>query len=122
MRLRKAIGPDFERLEVEPIADFPATATSPAGPLWTAIGAAIESLTDSPRILPTLMPATTDARFFRARGTQAYGVGLFDDGVEFDDFLGMFHGNNERVSVESLKLTAAVIARTIEGVKDAGPV
>ena len=120
--LRKAIGPDFERLEVEPIADFPATATSPAGPLWTAIGAAIESLTDSPRILPTLMPATTDARFFRARGTQAYGVGLFDDGVEFDDFLGMFHGNNERVSVESLKLTAAVIARTIEGVKDAGPV
>jgi acetylornithine deacetylase/succinyl-diaminopimelate desuccinylase-like protein len=43
---------------------------------------------------------------------------LFDQVVEFDDFLGMFHGNNERVSLESLSLTAAVIARTIEGLRD----
>lgn len=116
--LRKATGPDFERLEIAPMADFPATATPPVGPLWDTISTAIESLTGSRRILPTLMPATTDARFFRAWGTQAYGVGLFDLGVEFDDFLGMFHGNNERVSLESLSLTAAVIARTIEGLGD----
>jgi acetylornithine deacetylase/succinyl-diaminopimelate desuccinylase-like protein len=116
--LRKATGPDYERLEVEPIADFPANATAPEGPLWTAVTRAIEDLTGSRRTLPTLMPATTDARFFRARGTLAYGVGLFDDQVDFDDFLGMFHGNNERVSVDSLGLTAGVIGRTIERLED----
>lgn len=111
--LRKAAGPDFERLETEPIADFPATATAPAGPLWTAVAGAIKDLTGSGRALPTLMPATTDARFFRARGTLAYGVGLFDDQVGFDEFLGMFHGNDERVSINSLGLTAAVLAQII---------
>ena len=111
--LRKAAGPDYARLEVEPIADFEATATAPAGPLWEAVGKAIEALTGSRRIIPTLMPATTDARFFRARGTQAYGVGLFDQQVDFDEFLGMFHGNDERVSIDSLGLTAQVLARTI---------
>jgi acetylornithine deacetylase/succinyl-diaminopimelate desuccinylase-like protein len=114
--LRKATGADYERLEVEPIADFEATATAPAGPLWVAITGAIEALTGSRRVLPTLMPATTDARFFRARGTLAYGVGLFDEDVDFDEFLGMFHGNDERVSLDSLGLTAEVLARTIAAI------
>lgn len=111
--LRKVAGPDYERLLVEPIADFEASADAPAGPLWEAVTHAIEELTGSRRVLPTLMPATTDARFFRARGTVAYGVGLFDEAVDFDEFLGMFHGQNERVSVESLGLTAQVLLRTI---------
>ncbi|MDH3261133.1 MAG: M20/M25/M40 family metallo-hydrolase [Acidimicrobiia bacterium] len=111
--LRKATGTDYERLEVEPIADFQATASAPSGPLWAAITEAIGDLTGSRRILPTLMPVTTDARFFRARGTLAYGVGLFDEQVDFDEFLGMFHGNDERVSIDSLGLTAQVLARTI---------
>ena len=109
----KATGPDYERLELEPIADFPATASVASGPLWEAASSAIESVTGSRRVLPTLTPATTDARFFRSRGTLAYGLGLFDQQVDFDDFLGMFHGNNERVSIDSLGLTAEVLARTI---------
>lgn len=109
----KATGPDYERLELEPIADFLATASVASGPLWEAASSAIESVTGSRRVLPTLTPATTDARFFRSRGTLAYGLGLFDQQVDFDDFLGMFHGNNERVSIDSLGLTAEVLARTI---------
>jgi acetylornithine deacetylase/succinyl-diaminopimelate desuccinylase-like protein len=112
--LLKAAGPGFDAFEVEPIADFPATSSRPAGPFWDAISRAVTDITGSSRLLPTLMPATTDARFFRARGTVAYGVGLFDQQVHFDDFLGMFHGNNERVSVESLGLTAELLGRIIE--------
>ena len=118
--LRKAAGPDYERMEIEPIADFPATNTAPAGPLWAAISKAIEDLTGSRRVLPTLMPATTDARFFRARGAAAYGLGLFDERVDFDEFLSMFHGNDERVSLASLGLTAAVIAQTINRLQSNG--
>lgn len=112
--LRNSAGPGFARLEVEPIADFPATSSQPSGPFWEAIRRAVESVTGSSHVLPTLMPATTDARYFRARGTSAFGVGLFDDRVHFDDFLGMFHGNNERVTIESLGLTAALMIRVVE--------
>ena len=105
-----------DAFEVEPIADFPATSSKPSGPFWEAISRAMTDLTGSARLLPTLMPATTDARFFRARGTVAYGVGLFDQQVHFDDFLGIFHGNNERVGVESLGLTAELLGRVIEEV------
>jgi acetylornithine deacetylase/succinyl-diaminopimelate desuccinylase-like protein len=110
--LNEAIG--AHSFEIEPIADFPATVSRPSGPLWHAIVRALNSLTGSALVLPTLTPATTDARFFRARGTVAYGVGLFDEQVHFDDFLGMFHGNNERVGVESLDLTARMIGRVVE--------
>ncbi len=113
--LRKVIGPDYEQLEVSEVADFPANSSVAAGPLWEAITDAVESLTGSRRVIPTLMPAATDARFFRARGTVAYGLGLFDSQVGFDDFQGMFHGNDERVSIESLGLTAAVLTRSIQG-------
>ena len=117
--IRTVAGRDFERLVVEPIADFEASADAPAGPLWEAVTRAIEELTGSRRIIPTLMPASTDARFFRARGAVAYGVGLFDEDVDFDEFLGMFHGQDERVSIQSLGLTAQVLVRTIATLEDA---
>ena len=64
-------------------------------------------------VVPTLMPASTDARFFRARGSAAYGVGLFDSRVSFPDFLAMFHGNDERVSIESVGLTVGLLDRVL---------
>jgi acetylornithine deacetylase/succinyl-diaminopimelate desuccinylase-like protein len=64
------------------------------------------------------MPASTDARFFRARGSTAYGVGLFDDRVSFPDFLSMFHGNDERVSIESVGLTVTLLDRVLHHWRD----
>jgi acetylornithine deacetylase/succinyl-diaminopimelate desuccinylase-like protein len=110
--LRKVAGPDYERL------DFASTSTAPVGPLWQAACDAIEELTGSRRVIPTLMPPGTDARFFRARGTRAYGLGLFDDRVSFEDFLAMFHGNDERISVESLGRTAEVLAGVVRRLRN----
>lgn len=112
--LRKALGAAADQVEVVPVADHVANWSPRANPLWEAVVDAIEDLTGSRRVVPTLMPATTDARFFRDRGTVAYGAGLFDDRVGFADFLAMFHGHDERVSVESLRLTVAFLARTLE--------
>ena len=47
----------------------------------------------------------TDARFFRRSGSVAYGFGLFSRKLSFDDYASMFHGNDERVDVESLGLS-----------------
>jgi acetylornithine deacetylase/succinyl-diaminopimelate desuccinylase-like protein len=112
--LRKVLGPDYEEIETEPVMDFPASASPAEGPLWNAIADALASLTGIRRTVPVFTPMTTDARFFRATGTVAYGVALFDDGMDVADFLSRFHGNDERVSVSSLGKTAALYRRTLE--------
>ena len=118
--LRKILGPLYDELDIDPAIHFPAGASAASGPLWEAIGDAYESLTGSRRIVPAMTPATTDARFFRAKGATAFGVGLFDEMVPFSDFLGMFHGNDERIGVASLGLTAQLLNRIIERLGDRG--
>ena len=110
----KGHGSYADRLTLEPTADHPASASDATGSLWEVIVESIGELTGSSSVIPTLMPASTDARFFRERGTTAYGVGLFDDQVSFPDFLSMFHGNDERVSLESLDLTTRVLETILE--------
>ncbi|MEN8240255.1 MAG: M20/M25/M40 family metallo-hydrolase [Actinomycetota bacterium] len=113
--LRKILGParydeiDFEMM----FQDVHATATPPEGLLWDAIAAAAEIHTGSRTLAPSLTPVATDARFFRARGIPAFGVGLFDDSVTFAEMLAMFHGPDERVSVESVRRTTAFLATVI---------
>ena len=48
------------------------------------------------------------ARFFRRKGAVAYGYGLFSDRIPFEEFGKMFHGNDERVDQETLRLSAAL--------------
>jgi acetylornithine deacetylase/succinyl-diaminopimelate desuccinylase-like protein len=113
--LRKVLGPDrFEELTIEPVMNMIANGSPTSGDLWDAIGDAAEHHIGSRRLAPTLTPVTTDARFFRQRGIPAYGVGLFDETITFPEMLEMFHGADERVSVESVKRTTAFLATVIE--------
>ena len=112
---RKAIGPDLsEQVEIINMETTPASGSPPEGALWDAINTSIEALRPDAHLIPSLIPVGTDARFFRRRGTIAYGVGLFDDRVGFGDFLRMFHGHDERVSEESLALTVAMLGMTVD--------
>jgi acetylornithine deacetylase/succinyl-diaminopimelate desuccinylase-like protein len=47
----------------------------------------------------------TDARVFRSMGAVAYGAGLFSPDLRPGDYSRRFHGNDERIDVESLRLT-----------------
>lgn len=112
---RKVIGPGLaEEIEIITMEATSASGSVPAGPLWDAIGAATDALRPEAHLIPTLIPVGTDARFFRRKGTIAYGVGLFDDRIEFGEFLQMFHGHDERVSEKSLALTVALLGTTLE--------
>ncbi|MBU1865234.1 MAG: M20/M25/M40 family metallo-hydrolase [Actinobacteria bacterium] len=111
---RKVIGPDVEDLlEITEIESTLANGSPPEGPLWDAIGDSLAETAGHRRLLPTLIPVATDARFFRRRGTIAYGMAVFDDQVGFGDLLSMFHGHDERVSEASLGLTAAHLLATV---------
>ena len=111
---RKAIGPAFEELDVETVESTRASGSQPEGPLWQAIGDALTAIEPAAHPIPAMIPVGTDARFFRRKGTIAYGVALFDRRVEFGDFLRMFHGHDERVSEESLRLTTELTRLTVE--------
>lgn len=105
MHLRKVMGSGSDRLEIEPVMDFPASVSARNTSLWETIADSVEALEGHRNLIPTLMTVTTDARFWRARGTTAYGVGLFDDRIGFSEMLSLFHGNDERVTVESVERT-----------------
>jgi acetylornithine deacetylase/succinyl-diaminopimelate desuccinylase-like protein len=55
--------------------------------------------------VPFLLVGITDARFYRRAGATAYGYGLFSDHISMRDFAAMFHGHDERIDVDSLRLT-----------------
>jgi acetylornithine deacetylase/succinyl-diaminopimelate desuccinylase-like protein len=55
--------------------------------------------------IPFLTVGATDARFFRRLGVPAYGFGLFSGRIDFERFGSMFHGDDERVDQESLRLS-----------------
>jgi acetylornithine deacetylase/succinyl-diaminopimelate desuccinylase-like protein len=113
--LRMAMGASRDRVEIEPVSDYPANTSPQDNPLWEAIGDAFEQKVGTRRLLPTLMPVATDARFWRTRGAVAYGVGWLDERVSFSEFHSLFHGNDERVSIESLHRTVELLGAVIEG-------
>ena len=55
--------------------------------------------------MPYLTVGATDARFFRRHGITSYGFGLFSQQMTFEDYGSMFHGDNERIDIESLGLS-----------------
>jgi len=64
-------------------------------------------------VLPTLGTGGTDGRFYRRRGVPAYGFGLLSDRWDPGVFRSLFHGNDERVDVESLGLTTTALHEVV---------
>lgn len=113
--LHKAMGHARDDVDIEPYGyDLDATVSRPETPLWEAIADSVEDLEGHRNLLPTLMTVGTDARFWRARGSIGYGVGLFDDRMTFSEMLALFHGHDERVSVESVLRTTALYEQVLE--------
>jgi acetylornithine deacetylase/succinyl-diaminopimelate desuccinylase-like protein len=109
--LHKAMGTAADQIEIEPIMDLHAIFSPVGNPLWEAIAAGVEDLEGHRNLVPTLMTVGTDARFWRAKGSIGYGVGLFDDRMTFSEMLALFHGHDERVSVASVEKTTALYER-----------
>jgi acetylornithine deacetylase/succinyl-diaminopimelate desuccinylase-like protein len=112
--LRKAMGGARDDVEIQPVQDLAATISPIGNPLWDAIADSVEDLEGHRNLLPTLMTVGTDARFWRTRGTVAYGVGLYDDRMSFSEMLALFHGHDERVSVASVERTTQLYERVLQ--------
>ena len=103
--LREALGDLFDEVEIKAIHDDPATFSSTDTPMWHLLQEMMQKAHPGAPLIPSLIVGATDARFYRDKGSVAYGAGLFSDRVNSSDFMARFHGHDERVDIDSLALT-----------------
>lgn len=115
----EALGDDLAgRVEIVEAHDDPSTQSPVDTPLWDCLARSTERFYAGSHLVPMLSTGATDARFFRRLGTTAYGFGLFSQKLTFEEFGRMFHGDDERVDVESLRLSTELwqaVARDLLG-------
>jgi acetylornithine deacetylase/succinyl-diaminopimelate desuccinylase-like protein len=102
--VHEALGDLAGSVEVSPVFNDIASASPPETPMWDVLTRRTQVAYPGARLLPELIVGATDSRFFREKGTVAYGTGLFAPGVSFEQFASRFHGHDERIDVESLGL------------------
>jgi acetylornithine deacetylase/succinyl-diaminopimelate desuccinylase-like protein len=102
--LRDAIGDLWDAVEIADEADNPATRSPIDTELSRVLANVSRRLVPGATTVPLLFIGATDARFFRRRGVTAYGYGLFSERRSLGDIAAMFHGNDERIDQESLRL------------------
>ncbi len=103
--LRAALGDRYDDVEVEVLMDDAASISPADTPLWDSLQRAVASPFPDATIQPRLTVGFTDARVHRDLGAIAYGAGLLSPTLSAADFGARFHGNDERIDVESLGLT-----------------
>jgi acetylornithine deacetylase/succinyl-diaminopimelate desuccinylase-like protein len=106
--IREALGSLADRVTVETPPDRKrGGSVSPADtPLMAAISRVARRMMPDSRVVPAMTTGGTDAKFFRWKGIPAYGFGLHSTRIPYTEYPLMFHGHNERVDTESLKLSA----------------
>jgi acetylornithine deacetylase/succinyl-diaminopimelate desuccinylase-like protein len=105
--LDAALGDLRERVDVEVgvLMRDQATMSRTDTPLWDSLARALARPFPTARPVPGLVVGFTDARIYRRLGAVAYGAGLFSPDLQAADYASRFHGHDERVDVESLRLT-----------------
>ena len=104
--LREALGDMFDAVEISALQTSTPTMSEsgPGNPLWDSVTKHTQVAYPGARLVPGLIVGGTDARFYRERGVPAYGAGLFSPNMDFATFGSRFHGNDERIDIESLGL------------------
>ncbi len=103
--LRAALGDLYDRVEVEVVMNDPASISRTDTVLWDALSRSIAKPFPTARPTPQLVVGFTDSRIYREMGAVSYGAGLFSPDLDPADFGRRFHGHDERIDVESLRLT-----------------
>jgi len=104
--LRAALGDELmDEIEVEAIHGMAASQSPTGTELWRALTESVQMAYPDARVMPSMVTGGTDARFFREMGVTCYGAGLLSPQLGLGEFLNRFHGHNERIDVDSLRLT-----------------
>jgi acetylornithine deacetylase/succinyl-diaminopimelate desuccinylase-like protein len=113
-QMREALGDVFAKVEIIADSDSPSNRSPMDTPLWDTLRSVTRALVPDADTVPFLIVGATDARFFRKLGTVSYGYGLLSERIPFNEFAQMFHGDNERVDQESLRLSTELWEATVK--------
>jgi acetylornithine deacetylase/succinyl-diaminopimelate desuccinylase-like protein len=102
-----------DRVRYEVLTEQPAVETEFAGALVDAMQACLQAEDSGARAVPFLMSAGTDAKAWDRLGIRCFGFAPLRLPPELD-FVGMFHGVDERVPTESLRFGARVLDRFLD--------
>ncbi|MGI8492826.1 MAG: M20/M25/M40 family metallo-hydrolase, partial [Acidimicrobiales bacterium] len=106
--LAEALGDLAPKVEIEVITHDASSSSAIDTPLWEVLQRVSAGLVADSALIPAMTPGATDARFFRRIGATAYGYGLFSPQMPAERYFAMFHADNERVDLESLRLSTAM--------------
>jgi acetylornithine deacetylase/succinyl-diaminopimelate desuccinylase-like protein len=110
--LREAIGDLWEHVEILDEDSNPATASKTDAPIFDVMRRVTRKVMKGAEIVPALTVGATDSRFFRRKGVPAYGYSVYSSNIPFGEFMTMFHGRNERIDQESLRLMLDLYEQT----------
>lgn len=114
-QMREALGDLYDEVEIIADSDFGSTASPMDTPLWDVLRDVTSALVPGSSTVPFLIVGATDSRYFRTNlGTTCYGYGLLSEKIPFNEFAQMFHGDNERVDQESLRLSTDLWVATAQ--------
>ncbi len=113
--LKRALGDLAQEVEIENIPGIPTSVGNASPSRSDFVDALREAVrqctTPNAELVPMLLMGASDMRFYREVGAQAYGFSLLDDKLTLAEITSLAHGNDERVSIGTLRLTAAVYER-----------
>jgi acetylornithine deacetylase/succinyl-diaminopimelate desuccinylase-like protein len=103
--LLDVIGDLADDVEIHFQSEEPASTSPIDTPLWDALQRVSQVFYPGATTVPFLTVGATDARYTRTIGSVSYGFGLHSTAIGFEQYGAMFHGIDERVDVESLRLS-----------------
>ncbi len=103
--IRELVG---EKVRVESTVEVPAVETKFSGALVESMKAALATQDPYGRAIPYLMSGGTDAKGWQALGIRCFGFTPLKLPPELD-FVGLFHGKDERVPIDSLEFGCRVL-------------
>lgn len=108
-RLQKLV--DDKRIEFHVIKEMEQSDISdPQTSLFRAIQKSICNSYRNAKVLPYVTPVGTDAKYFREKGVNSYGIYPI---VISQEELESFHGNNERVSIKEYKKCCRILINIV---------
>jgi acetylornithine deacetylase/succinyl-diaminopimelate desuccinylase-like protein len=96
----------FDELEIIPLQWDEGSYSDIDNELYEKIGIIMKKIDPTAAILPFMVPGTTDNRYFRWKGSIAYGFHPMIVDMDFEEMSKLAHGKNERISVNNLKFGA----------------
>ena len=115
--LKRALGDLAPEVEIKDAPGAPTSMGNASPPQSNFVDALCEAVrqctTPDAELVPMLLTGASDTRFYRDVGAQAYGFSLFDDKLKLAEITALAHGDDERISIGTLRLTAQVYERLV---------